>query len=255
MKQKKIFEIVRTHEFPGGCALLKVRPSDGIMPEDMRPGQFVNILVPDTPGVLLRRPISICDVRDGELWLYIKRAGKGTDHLCDMRVGESLDIILPLGHPFSAPPKDEGLILLVGGGVGVAPLLGLGRALKNAGYEPQFLLGGQTATAVGLVDEFSKIGKVHITTDDGSLGVHGTVMAHPVLKDKINAVYCCGPTPMMKAVAKYADEKGIFCEVSLENKMACGLGACLCCVEDTKEGNQCVCTVGPVFNINDLNWK
>lgn len=254
MKEKKIFEIQSTYDLPGGCALLKVAPLDGALP-DMRPGQFVNILVPDTPGVMLRRPISICDVRAGQLWLYIKRAGRGTYHLCDMHRGEKLDIVLPLGHGFSLPPKGDGHLLLIGGGVGVAPLLGLGSRLREGGLQPQFLLGGQTASAVGLLDEFSKIGPVHITTDDGSLGVRGTVMAHPVLGESISAIYCCGPTPMMKAVASYAAKRGIFCEVSLENRMACGLGACLCCVEDTKEGNQCVCTVGPVFNIKDLNWN
>ncbi len=102
--------------------------------------------------------------------------------------------------------------------------------------------------------EFEAVGKVHLSTEDGSAGEKGLVTKHSVLDGKIDRIFCCGPSPMMKAVAGIAREKGIDCEVSLENMMACGLGACLCCVENTVKGNVCVCTEGPVFNIEMLNW-
>ncbi|MDE6062764.1 MAG: dihydroorotate dehydrogenase electron transfer subunit, partial [Duncaniella sp.] len=98
-------------------------------------------------------------------------------------------------------------------------------------------------------------GKVHVCTEDGSEGVKGFVTAHPCLEEEYFRYYCCGPAPMMKAVAAVARRNGTDCEVSLENMMACGLGACLCCVEKTVKGNVCVCTEGPVFNINELTWE
>ncbi|MDE6524115.1 MAG: dihydroorotate dehydrogenase electron transfer subunit, partial [Paramuribaculum sp.] len=106
------------------------------------------------------------------------------------------------------------------------------------------------------LDEFKRIGTVHIATDDGSAGVHGLVTQHPAIDSQdIDCIYCCGPAPMMKAVAAIARQNNVACEVSLENMMACGLGACLCCVENTVKGNVCVCTEGPVFNITQLTWQ
>ena len=146
--------------------------------------------------------------------------------------------------------------LLVGGGVGVAPLLYLGAQMKEQGVEPTFLLGARTANDLLMLDEFKKYGRVCVTTEDGSEGEKGFVTNHSLLQQEhFDMIYTCGPTPMMKAVARYAKEKGIACEASLENLMACGLGACLCCVEKTTEGNLCVCKDGPVFNINRLLWQ
>lgn len=253
MKEKSLFRIEEARKLPLGNVLLKLSPCSGRMPE-IEGGQFVNILVPDTPGAFLRRPISVCNVRDGLLWLFIKDAGKGTAHLCNMEKGEVLDIVLPLGHGFSRPSSKDAKILLIGGGVGIAPLLYWGAILKAEGFKPQFLLGGATFEALQLLDEFKEIGEVFITTDDGSAGVKGNVLAHPVMQEKADLYYCCGPTPMMKGIAAKALSDGVECEVSLENRMACGIGACLCCVEDTVEGNKCVCTTGPVFNVKDLKW-
>jgi dihydroorotate dehydrogenase electron transfer subunit len=145
---------------------------------------------------------------------------------------------------------------LVGGGVGIAPLLQLGKELKAKGIVPNFLLGGRSAKDLIQLEEYKKIGNVFVTTEDGSLGEKGFVTNHSVLsKENFSKIYTCGPTPMMKAVASYAMKSGIECEVSLENKMACGLGACLCCVTETQEGHKCVCSDGPVFNIKDLSWQ
>lgn len=146
--------------------------------------------------------------------------------------------------------------MLVGGGVGVAPLLYLGSELRQCGVEPTFLLGARSVSDLLLVDEFRKYGRVLITTEDGSAGERGFVTQHKVLgQECFDGIYTCGPTPMMKAVAAYARKTDTPCEVSLENMMACGLGACLCCVEKTTEGNLCVCKDGPVFNINRLLWQ
>ena len=147
-------------------------------------------------------------------------------------------------------------MLLVGGGVGVAPLLYQGAFLKSLGVKPTFLLGARTSKDLLMLDEFRKYGEVYITTEDGSEGEKGFVTQHTILqKQRFDLIQTCGPTPMMRAVARYAYQQGIDCEVSLENMMACGLGACLCCVEKTTEGNLCVCKEGPVFNIKRLLWQ
>ena len=145
--------------------------------------------------------------------------------------------------------------MLIGGGVGVAPLLYFGEILKKEGIEVNFLLGARSANDLLELDEFKKRGNVYLSTEDGSEGEKGFVTTHSVLSQKWDSISCCGPMPMMKAVAKYAVENGVDCEVSLENVMACGVGACLCCVEDTHDhGNVCVCKEGPVFNIKRLKW-
>jgi dihydroorotate dehydrogenase electron transfer subunit len=144
--------------------------------------------------------------------------------------------------------------LLVGGGVGSAPLYYLAEELKRGGHEFTILIGARSAKDLYLREAYEALGRVEYTTEDGSLGEKGYVTNHSLLAEKYDCIYTCGPKPMMMAVARYAREKGIACEVSLENKMACGLGACLCCVEDTKEGHKCVCTDGPVFSIDELKW-
>jgi dihydroorotate dehydrogenase electron transfer subunit len=116
------------------------------------------------------------------------------------------------------------------------------------------LLGARSGKDLLELDEFEKYGEVCVSTEDGSVGEKGLVTQHSVLNRECGMIYCCGPAPMMKAVAAIAKQKSICCEVSLENMMACGVGACLCCVEKTVKGNVCVCTEGPVFNINDLTW-
>lgn len=222
----------------------------------MHPGQFVNIRVPDSPGTFLRRPISInsVDREENTLTLLIRRAGDGTSRLCDMEAGQLLSIVYPLGNTFNMPESTESRILLVGGGVGVAPLLFFGTELVANGYHPEFLLGTRRAEDVLELELFKALGPVHVTTEDGSMGEHGLVTNHTVMQQTFSHIYCCGPAPMMKAVARSAKAMGAYCEVSLENMMACGLGACLCCVEQTVRGNICVCTHGPVFPTSELTW-
>lgn len=235
---------------------LTLAPADGSTLPVILPGQFVQVAA-NTPGVFLRRPISINDVNydQNTIDLLIRKAGKGTSTLVALKEGDKLNILLPLGNGFSLDVASGSRLLLIGGGVGVAPLLYLGRKLKEAGYKPEFLLGARSAADLLELDDFAAVGTVHVSTEDGSMGERGLVTRHSALEGNIDTIYCCGPAPMMKAVAAIARERAINCEVSLENMMACGLGACLCCVENTVKGNVCVCTEGPVFNINLLNWQ
>lgn len=224
----------------------------------MLPGQFVDVRVDDSPSTFLRRPISInnVDYDLNELHLLVACIGEGTRRLGKLTAGDTLNVMLPLGNGFTMPADATKKHLLVGGGVGVAPLLFLGKSIKEQGGEPTFLLGARSAADLLLIEEFKKYGRVFITTEDGSEGEKGFVTNHSVLqKEQFDFISTCGPKPMMMAVSKCAEKLNIECEVSLENKMACGLGACLCCVEKTKDkGNICICTEGPVINAKRLNW-
>ncbi len=250
----KVVENTRLH--PQYC-LLKLT-TDAPLPE-IYPGQFVEIRVDGSPSAFLRRPISVNFVNyaTNELWLLIQLIGDGTRRMAEYKSGEIMNVMLPLGNGFTLSEKGETpTVLLVGGGVGTAPLLYMGHCLKEQGVEPAFLLGARSGADLMQPDEFRNLGTVYITTEDGSMGEIGYVTNHSVLKEKtFDRIYTCGPKPMMMAVARYAAEQSIWCEVSLENTMACGIGACLCCVEKTQKGNVCVCTEGPVFNINQLTWQ
>ena len=251
----KVNENLRLHK---NYCLLKLA-IDGMIP-DMLPGQFVEVHVNNSPSTFLRRPISInfVDSVQKELWLLIQLVGDGTRQMAECKVGDTLNILFPLGNGFTLPSELEKgkKLLLIGGGVGTAPMLYLGACLKEKGYKPTFLLGARSQDDVLQLDSFKQFGEVYVTTEDGSLGEKGYVTNHSILRDAhFDKIYTCGPKPMMMAVARYAHDMKIDCEVSLENLMACGLGACLCCVEKDKDGhNVCVCKEGPVFNINRLSW-
>ena len=230
---------------------------DKPLPE-MLPGQFVEVRVDNTPSTFLRRPISInnVDYDHNELWLLVAAVGDGTRQLQKLQKGDRLNCVLPLGNSFTMPTDSTQKVLLVGGGVGVAPRLYFGKRIKAMGGEPTFLLGARSAKDVLERELFEQVGRVLITTEDGSEGEKGFVTNHSVLaQEHFDRISTCGPKPMMMAVARYAFKNDIECEVSLENKMACGVGACLCCVEKTVEGNKCVCKEGPVMNIKKLTWQ
>lgn len=230
---------------------------DKPLPE-MLPGQFVEVRVDNSPSTFLRRPISInnVDYDHNELWLLVAAVGDGTRQLQKLQKGDRLNCMMPLGNSFTMPTDSLEKVLLVGGGVGVAPLLYFGKRIKAMGGEPTFLLGARSAKDVLERELFEQVGRVLITTEDGSEGEKGFVTNHSVLaQEHFDRISTCGPKPMMMAVARYAFKNDIECEVSLENKMACGVGACLCCVEKTVEGNKCVCKEGPVMNIKKLTWQ
>ena len=236
--------------------LLKLTSSTEL--PEMLPGQFAEIRVDGSFSTFLRRPISInfVDRAKNEVWFLIQLVGDGTKRLAEARIGETINVVLPLGNGFTMPEKGSDKLLLVGGGVGTAPMLYLGEQLALNGCKPTFLLGARSSQDLLQLDQFAAYGDVYTTTEDGSHGEKGYVTQHSIL-EKVNfeQIYTCGPKPMMVAVAKYAKKNQINCEVSLENKMACGVGACLCCVENTDEGHLCVCKEGPVFNINKLLWQ
>ena len=225
---------------------------------EILPGQFVEVRVDHSPVTMLRRPISVnfVDREQNQLWLLVAVVGDGTRQLSKLQEGDMLNCVLPLGNGFTMPSAPGQRYLLVGGGVGVAPLLYFGKKIREAGARPTFLLGARTQADLLQLELFEELGDVHVTTEDGSYGEKGFVTNHSVLEHvRFDQISCCGPKPMMMAVARYAAKNDIFCEVSLENMMACGLGACLCCVEKTVSGNLCVCKEGPVFNIKKLLWQ
>ena len=247
---------VKSVEKVGGRYSLLKLTHEQPLPE-MVPGQFVEVRVYNSPSTFLRRPISINFVdRDAnELWLLVAAIGEGTRHITTLKPGDTLNCVLPLGNGFTMPKSSSDRVLLVGGGVGVAPLLYMGAEMKRNGIEPTFLLGARSAADLLEIDLFRRYGRVCITTEDASEGEKGFVTNHSVLGEKFDMIATCGPKPMMVAVARYAYKAGVECEASLENMMACGLGACLCCVEKTTEGNLCVCKEGPVLNIKKLLWQ
>ncbi|MDO4780476.1 MAG: dihydroorotate dehydrogenase electron transfer subunit [Bacteroides sp.] len=249
-------EVTENKKLNSSYVLLKLR-SNSTLP-DILPGQFAELKVDKNPNVFLRRPISInfVDRKNNELWFLIQIIGEGTKSLSEVNVGETIDTLLPLGNTFTIGENKDEELLLVGGGVGIAPMLYLGKELKEKGYKPSFLIGARSKNDLLQLDGFSKYGEVYTTTEDNSFGEKGYVTNHSILQTKrFDKIYTCGPKPMMVAIAKYAKERNIFCEVSLENTMACGIGACLCCVENTDKGHICVCTEGPIFNINKLLWQ
>lgn len=256
---KKILDliVIENNQLNQSYCLLKLSTKNNQPLPEMLPGQFVEVKVENSPTTFLRRPISVnyVDIEKNELWLLIQIIGDGTRQMSKYEVGNSVNLLLPLGNSFSIPEKADTTVLLIGGGVGIAPMLYLGAKLKNKGLKPLFLLGARSNKDLLQLDEFEKYGDVYTTTEDGTHGEKGYVTNHSILgKIQFSRIYTCGPKPMMMAVANFADKHQITCEVSLENTMACGFGVCLCCVENTTRGNVCVCTEGPVFNIKDLKW-
>lgn len=217
------------------------------------PGQFVNVQI---PGKYLRRPISICDFSHerGEIVLLYDVVGEGTGFMSGMKPGESLDLLNGLGNGFSTGAETEHPLLL-GGGIGCAPLLNLAKTLKRQGKNPVVILGYNTeADSFGMDKWFEGIGvEAHIATVDGSVGTKGFVT--DVIREKtIEADYfhACGPMPMLRALCTSLDIPG---EVSIESRMGCGFGACMCCSVETAGGAKRICKDGPVFRKEELIWK
>ena len=248
---------VTSVEHPSERYLLLVATNpNGALPP-MLPGQFAQLRIDESKKTFLRRPISLhyVDYEKNEVGFLVQQVGAGTASLWEKRPGSVLNAILPLGNGFTMPTSAEQSVLLVGGGVGVAPLLFMGMEMRRMGARPVFLLGARSKADLIRLDAYRAQGDVYVTTEDGSEGEKGFVTQHSILQSKrFDNIAVCGPKPMMMAMASYARKVGTSCEVSLENMMACGLGACLCCVENTVDGNVCVCKEGPVFNVDKLKW-
>lgn len=226
-----------------------------------RPGQFVMAACGTTLDPLLRRPFSIHNrTPDGQLQILFRVIGQGTRLLSESTTGQELSLIGPLGKGFSLQPGEP--VGLIGGGIGMAPLLFLVQALLQAngrGTDCTVFLGSRTADELSQVAaNFITLGcRVETATDDGSSGYHGLVtdlLAPQVTR--FNKVYTCGPHPMMATVSSICQAAGVACEVSLEAHMACGLGACLGCTVQGARGNYLhVCSHGPVMNAEEVAWN
>lgn len=215
---------------------------------EAQPGQFLHIKCGHSR--LLRRPISLCGVEDGAARLVFSVKGEGTHWLSERRPGDSMDVMGPLGHGFE--PIDDAPALLVGGGIGVPPML---FAAKAAKAEIHALLGFRSSDYVCLADEFPSM---TLFTDDGSAGKHG--YPHNELSNLLNngkwrRVYACGPRQMLRAVADVCAKADIPCFVSMEERMGCGTGACLVCACAVGGTYKRVCRDGPVFNAAEVNWN
>lgn len=223
----------------------------GPMADEAKPGQFISIYSNDSSR-LLPRPISICEV-DKEfrsIRVVYRIAGAGTEEFSHLKAGQRVDIMGPLGNGYTL--NQEGRALLIAGGIGIPPMLELAKSLE---CDKDIVLGYRDAQTF-LAAELEEYGNVYIATEDGSVGTQGNVMdAIARYGLKADTIYSCGPTPMLKAVKQFAIDNNIDCQISLEEKMACGIGACLACVCKSKEvdhhthvHNKRICKDGPVFN-------
>lgn len=210
-------------------------------------GQFVNIKL---DGFFLRRPISVCDYNDNELTLIYKVVGKGTEYMAELGAGEKLDILTGLGNGYDLS-KSGNEPVLIGGGAGVPPMYNLCRKLVAEGKKPKVILGFNKVNEVFFENEFKALGaEVTVTTADGSYGMKGFVT--DALKNmKYTYIYSCGPEPMLKAIYNTAETSG---QLSFEERMGCGFGACMGCSCATKYGNKRICKDGPVLEMEEIIW-
>ena len=214
-----------------------------------RPGQFVNI---EIEGLYLRRPISVCDYSQSDITLIYKVVGRGTEAMSRMQAGQTLNVLTGLGNGFNADIECH-KPLLVGGGVGVPPLYRLAKDLIARGRKVSVVLGFNTAAEVFYADEFRALGAdVYVSTADGSLGVKGFVT--DAIRDKgidFDYFYACGPLPMLRALCQACATPG---ELSFEERMGCGFGACMGCSCKTLTGNKRICKEGPVMKREEIIW-
>ena len=227
----------------------------------IEPGQFVHMKIPGMEGHVLRRPFSVyaADAAGGTLDVLYQTVGFGTNHLAALAPDvaneiESAELIGPVGRRWQAP---------VGGGVGAAPLFMLCQELVGSGVHVDVVLGAQTADALVCLKRYEQLlsRDVRVATDDGTLGREGfcTSLVEDALAAGVDGkpyqyVACCGPEPLMKIVAGQAADAGVSCQISLEKRMACGVGACLSCVVDTVDGKKRSCVDGPVFDAEKVVW-
>lgn len=276
MKKKKVTaKVCRQEQLAEGIYDMWIETD---LAKEAKPGQFL-MVYPHNAAMLLPRPISICEMRRGEnrLRLVYRVAGKGTAEFASYREGDSVSVMGTLGNGFSLEEAAGKRVFVMGGGIGIPPLLGLAQALAESGQAADDSTGakkadGQAApisvhavlgyrdSALFLKEEFERRANVVVATEDGSAGTKGNIM-DAVKENALTAdvIYACGPMPMLRAVKQYASEAGIPAYISLEERMACGVGACLGCVcrttrKDARSHvkNARVCTEGPVFLADDV---
>ena len=257
MKVERKCKIVSKNWLNRDAVYMVLEVGDMVRTSWKGPGQFVHIKCGDS--LLLRRPISVCSCMEEEpedtLAIVFEVRGEGTQWLANRPVGHSVDVMGLLGNGFAMKP--EGRYLLVGGGIGVPPMLG---CAKHAGEHNTAILGFRSASNAMLVEEFAACcEQVRVATDDGSMGHHGFV--DTLVREELErnpgytAVLACGPKPMLHSVAQAAESFGVPCQVSMEERMGCGVGACLVCACKGSDGHQKhVCKDGPVFNSKEVSW-
>lgn len=244
------------------CFRMAIASSE--LAQRVKPGQFFQIRCSEQWDPLLRRPISLHRVEreQGLIYLLFKTKGRGTQLLSMIKEGEKLDVMGPLGNGFYLPDGEDRLIL-IGGGIGVAPLLAVAEEGKRRGIKIMMILGANHKEELYCLNDFSALGTVIVTTVDGSYGYRGyaTDVLEAHLRTHRATVMACGPEGMLRKVAEISHSAGVKCQVSLEGKMACGIGACLVCACKTKgeAGEETVyrrvCTCGPVFRAEEVIWN
>ncbi|HQC54851.1 MAG TPA: dihydroorotate dehydrogenase electron transfer subunit [Clostridia bacterium] len=211
----------------------------------MKPGQFVEICL---PGFTLRRPFSVSDYENGILQVVYKVVGRGTEYMVSLKKGDKVDTLTGLGNGFTISPNAKTHVL-VGGGIGIAPLYYLAKELHKKDLKTKVILCARSKNDLFFIEEFKKWGEVIVATDDGSVGVYGNAIT--ALENQISSddyYYACGPEPMLRAICKKYPNG----EHSLEAIMGCGFGACMGCTIKTKQGFKRVCKEGPVFKATDI---
>lgn len=254
MKQKQTARVLSQKEAAPGIYDMWIETE---LAGHAKPGQFLCIY-PRDRSTLLPRPISICEVREDQRALRIvyRVAGRGTGEFSGYQAGDTIDIMGNLGNGFPLEAATGKKVFLMGGGIGIPPILQLARKIDG----DRQIVAGYRDSHTFLREDLEKYGKVYIATEDGSVGTRGNVM-DAVRENGLEAdlIYACGPMPMLRAIKTYAAEHGIKAYISLEEHMACGVGACLGCVVKTKEkdhhsnvNNARICTDGPVFEAEEV---
>lgn len=253
MKKKEICTVIRQKEIGDGIFSMWIQTEN--IGKEAKPGQFVSLYSKDG-SKLLPRPISLCEIdrENSRLRLVYRVTGAktGTEEFSRLKAGDTIPVIGPLGNGFPVEKAEGKRAFLMGGGIGVPPILELAKQMQCE--KKQIVVGYRNAQTF-LKEEFEAVGELYISTEDGSVGTKGNVMdAIREQKLKADIIYACGPTPMLRAIKQYAEGNGIECYISLEERMACGIGACLACVCKSKEkdahsnvNNKRICKDGPVF--------
>ena len=253
MKKKEICTVIRQKEIGDGIFSMWIQTEN--IGKEAKPGQFVSLYSKDG-SKLLPRPISLCEIdrENSRLRLVYRVTGAktGTEEFSRLKAGDTIPVIGPLGNGFPVEKAEGKRAFLMGGGIGVPPILELAKQMQCE--KKQIVVGYRNAQTF-LKEEFEAARELYISTEDGSVGTKGNVM-DAIREQKLEAdiIYACGPTPMLRAIKQYAEENGIECYISLEERMACGIGACLACVCKSKEkdahsnvNNKRICKDGPVF--------
>lgn len=255
MKFQEITEVISQEKIASGIYSMWLRSEN--MAKEAKPGQFLSVYCNDGSRIL-PRPISICEVNkeEGALRIVYRVVGKGTEEFKSLKAADTVKVVGPLGNGFILHEKTA---LLIAGGIGIPPMLETAKILSQMGVKVYAAVGYRN-NELFLKDELSKYSEVIVATEDGSEGTKGNVI--DAIKEnnvKADVIYSCGPTPMLRAVKEYALENDIICELSLEERMACGIGACLACVCKSKDvdahshvNNKRVCKDGPVFYCQEV---